>query len=277
MKEETLNSSKKQNRSWADLPCDIVGEFILKKLQLDDQIRFAAVCKSWRQGVSNNRSTNRRLPCTSPDCEVLVVRRSADYENNSNTIILNICKFCLSKDSKWSLGTPEISPEKLFSVHYMNGKLYCLFWGGLLKSYSLANKYWEILALTFPSCSRFESYEMDGCWLIETAGNLMTAAFSRGFRHSAWLVFKFDRINSSWILENSLKDTALFISGEISFSTPIKNDDANREEEDLRVFHFDDNPCTGEPYKTQMYSKEYSWIKNTHCVRIFIEPPYIRN
>ncbi|KAL3824858.1 hypothetical protein ACJIZ3_020887 [Penstemon smallii] len=259
-----FKKKKTKKWGWADLPCDII-ELVLKKLHFTAQIRFAAVCRSWR-GVSEkyctSTSSSYRLPC------IIYVQ--------FNIIVHYIYKICLSKDREWIQGTPETSQNELCSVHYMNGKLYCLFIGGLLKTYSLANNSWELLTPSLPA-GNLDLYTTR-CWLIEIGDENLIMIGCKSFElgnESEWSVFKFDWSIMSWILETSLKNIALFISGDISYSTP-SIDVNGKILQDFKVFYFDDDRCyIGEEYR-KFYSSEHSWIKKTHRAMNFIEPPYVR-
>ncbi|KAL3812712.1 hypothetical protein ACJIZ3_013980 [Penstemon smallii] len=259
-----------ETKNWADLPYDII-ELVLKKLHFTAQIRFGAVCRSW-QRVSKNCSTS--CSYRRPWCEVFVVKTRICKNNG---IVHNIYNICLSKDRVWSIGTPHISQNnhEITSVHYMKGKLYCLFEGGLLKSYTFANKSWEVLAPSLPAWINLD-LDPTKCWLIEIGENLMTVCTSFDLENELkWSVFKFDWSRMSWILETSLKNTALFISGNISFSATLLDVNGENNLEDYRVNFFDDCHDIHEEHKL-MYPKEYRWIEETDRVMTFIEPPYVR-
>ncbi|KAI3464351.1 hypothetical protein Pfo_021014 [Paulownia fortunei] len=211
----------------------------------------------------------------SQECEIFVL-----CHDRANNKALYIGNYCLSRDKEWSTQLLDTTEEECFGLQYMKGKLYCLFEEGMLKCYNLADKSWELLTSGLPEPY---SYWMDRCWLIETEGNLIMA-WPPNYEYDKWYIFRFDWSHMSWAFEPSLKNMAFFISGKISLSAPLIDDNAENTE-DCRVVFIDDKDdgddcginCYSLTEGRQIQSQEYGWIKRSYCKMSFIEPPYIRN
>lgn len=204
--------------------------------------------------ISFNRSTFSSVP-TSPDCVCFAIQST----KNNCKILLSICR---PGDRKWST-LVLVGPKKAVEdVVYSNGTFFCVFTGGTLGAFCVADHGWSLVTNIVPGVM-FESR----AHMVESNGQLWLVRPSQCFK-----VFKFDWSAKTWVKTNTLGCQALFL-GCTSFSVSAEGETSGFAE---RIYYHCVDYCyyylveTKQNYRCATF---YPWVTKRGTERVWIQPP----
>lgn len=209
--------------------------------------------------LSFNRTTFSSVP-TSPDCFCFVIESSKDNDK----IYLHICR---PGDCQWSTLMLDGFRRAVLDVVYSNGNFYCVFNGGALGTFCVADRHWSLLTTTeLISRALFDSR----AHMVESEGQLLLVCPSKFFE-----VFKFDWLAKTWLKINKLGCRALFL-GCTSFSVSAEGDTSGFAE---RIYHHRDSYSYSYYYLMETQQSYrctfYPWDIKRGTERVWIQPPEI--
>jgi hypothetical protein len=207
--------------------------------------------------LSFNRTTFSSVP-TSPDCFCCVIQSS----KSNDKIYLSMCR---PGDCQWSTLKLDGFRRAVVDVVYSNGTFYCVFSGGALGAFCVADRHWSLLTnRELISRDLFHSR----AHMVESKGQLLLVCPSKFFE-----VFKFDCLAKTWLKINTLGCQALFL-GCTSFSVSAEGDTLGFAE---RIYYH----CELYSHYYSMETKQsdrctfYPWDTKRGTERIWIQPPEI--
>lgn len=155
-----------------------------------------------KMDISFNRSTFSAIP-TSPDCLCFAIQSSKD----SDKIYISTCS---PGDEEWCTRTLDGFNKAIDDVVYSNGNFYCIFSGGVLGVFCVADNVWRLLDAVLPYGVNLPSCRAR---MIESNGELLAVCCPI----KIFYIFRFDQSRMVWERMDSLSNRALCL-GCTSFS-----------------------------------------------------------
>lgn len=205
--------------------------------------------------LSFNRTTFSSAP-TSPDCFCFAIQSS----KNSDKIYLSTCR---PGDCQWRTLMLDGFERAVYDVVYSNGTFYCVFSGGELGAFCVADRHWSLLTNRVCVADHHSRAHM-----VESKGQLLLVCPSKFFE-----VFKFDWLAKTWLKIKTLGCQALFL-GCTSFPISAEGETSDFAE---RIYHHFDIHS----YYYSMETKQshrcpfYPWDTKRGTERVWIQPPEI--
>ncbi|PSS10156.1 F-box protein [Actinidia chinensis var. chinensis] len=208
--------------------------------------------------IAFNRITFSSVP-TSTDCLFFAIESS----KKSSRYKIKIC-ICSLGAQKWTTKNFNGIGKVAEDVVYNNGIFYCVFSGGVLGTYNVALQDWKVLTGMAPITDvlfwhRAQMVDADGELLLVGSTNILH-------------IFKFDRLQMTWVRINSLENHMLFL-GCTSFAIAVSGGTSNLAG---RVY-FHSNVGTKfhcfRDHTSQRCFELYPWDTPHSLEKLWVEPP----
>ncbi|KAM7255047.1 hypothetical protein ACFE04_020288 [Oxalis oulophora] len=206
-----------------------------------------------------NRATFSTSP-TSPDCICFVMQS----HKGGDQIYISTCS---PGNTEWCTTVFDGFKKVVEDVVYKNGKFYCIFSGGVLGVFDIADREWNVLTNMKPLAGKLTSPSRSRSQLVESNGDLLLFCWCE-----VLYVFKFNWSQNNWVRVTDLENRVIFL-GCTSFSKPAEGE----------FSHLGNRIYYHGPRQTCFYScntgasqycmEAYPWRMENSRERIWIEPP----